>query len=520
VADDDLPTGSFGELLRDLAAAPPAEPRAPIGAGTVIGDAFEVVRRLGAGGMGTVYLGVDRALGRDVAIKVHSAVQAEDATLREAQVTARVRHTNVVTVYEVGEHEGRVFVAMEFLGGGNLREWLATPRPWRAIVDRFVAAGQGLIAAHAVGVVHRDFKPANVLIEDDRTCVSDFGLARPLVVSDLAVGSGTTGAGTPAYMAPEQHRGEAVGPAADQFAFCVALWEALYGAHPFPGARDVRDRFERGPSPPAARGDVPPRLEAILRRGLAADPPSRWPSMAALLAADLRARRRRWLGIAVAVTVAAAAAAGAAVAMVPSPSVPRGLAAAAAASPPSGIVRAADGGWALHLGGIGHDMLEDAVHDRDGNLYLVGHFSAPFELAGSRFVSPGGTSGAGFVIKLDPSGAVAWRRIFAGPSRTVVVRVIAAGDRAGCCTPSVSPPSSPRPWAGSRQPARDISSRPRRRQRCLSPSIAMRRSRSAPTGDLGRRVRRLRLTRRRAGDARGTRDRCGPSRGRSASIAA
>src|SRR5262249_48686785 len=154
---------------------------------------------------------------------------------------ARLSHPNVVVVYEVGEVDGRLFVAMEHVAGGTARTWLTTARRWREIVALYAAAGDGLAAAHAAGIVHRDFKPDNVLVGDDgRPRVADFGLARVLVGDDAtAVPDGATRAGaiagTLAYMAPEQLDGGAVDARADQFAFCAALWEALYGVRAFAG---------------------------------------------------------------------------------------------------------------------------------------------------------------------------------------------------------------------------------------------------------------------------------------------
>src|SRR5207302_1743091 len=167
---------------------------------------------------------------------------------REAQALARLSHPNVVVVYEVGLVDGRVFVAMEYVAGGTARSWLReSPRTAREILALYGAAGDGLAAAHAAGIVHRDFKPDNLLVGDDgRPRVADFGLARGLYDPDAppepdraplvdVTGTGSI-VGTPAYMPPEQLAGAAVDARADQFAFSAALWEALYGARPFPGA--------------------------------------------------------------------------------------------------------------------------------------------------------------------------------------------------------------------------------------------------------------------------------------------
>jgi serine/threonine protein kinase len=215
---------------------------------------YELLGELGRGGMGVVYAARDPALDRPVALKLlrsdFGAASGAARLVREARALARVSHPNVVAVYDVGEEGGRVFVAMELVRGYTLREWQArAPRSVEQVVDLFLQAGRGLAAAHAAGLLHRDFKPENVLVGDDgRVRVSDFGLAR-LLAGEAGPGSGRMGAGavavdraltaagtvmgTPAYMAPEQLRGEPVGPACDQFAFCVTLYEALWGGRPY-----------------------------------------------------------------------------------------------------------------------------------------------------------------------------------------------------------------------------------------------------------------------------------------------
>jgi hypothetical protein len=284
--------------------------------GTKIGR-FVVVAELGAGGMGAVFAAHDPELDRQVALKLMkgSGEGEEDRVrmLREGQAMARVTHANVITVYEVGVEDGAVFLAQELLDGGTLTEWLEEPRPQHEIIDKFIAAGRGLAAAHAAGLVHRDFKPDNVLLgTDGRVRVADFGLARalgraddqlaatvrgggPSVAGDASSKSPMTerltrtGAvmGTPMYMAPEQHRGERADARSDQFSFCVALYHALYGAWPFPGKTAVAlaDAVIAGRMQPPPRGRrVPVRLRRLLARGLRTDPAERYPSMAALLA--------------------------------------------------------------------------------------------------------------------------------------------------------------------------------------------------------------------------------------------
>ncbi len=212
---------------------------------------FELGRQLGVGGMGVVVEARDPRLHRMVALKrmrpdVTRSAVARARFLREAQVLARLHHPNVVTVFEVGEADDEIFIAMEVVAGDTLRDWMRTPHDWREVVDVFQAIGRGLAAAHALGLVHRDVKPANILIDRDGTPkIADFGVARAFHGDDDAAGpisatsslahtlTSTGGVmGTPAYMAPEQGRGGQVDGRADQYAFCVSLHEALTGARP------------------------------------------------------------------------------------------------------------------------------------------------------------------------------------------------------------------------------------------------------------------------------------------------
>jgi eukaryotic-like serine/threonine-protein kinase len=257
--------------------------------GDVLGRYF-ILDRLGSGGMGIVYAAYDPELDRKVAIKLlrpgRAGAEAGARLLREAQAMARLSHPNVLAVHDVGTFGDQVFVAMELVDGADLRQWLAaSPRSEREVLDVFLKAGRGLAAAHAAGLVHLDFKPANVLVgRDGRVRVADFGLAQ------AEGGEESGGAGTRGYMAPEQLTSQPVDARTDQFSFCVSLYEALYGARPF-----APDSFEVEDSPPGSR--VPIRLRRLLLRGLAPDPAGRFASMDDLLAAlenDPRPVRRRW----------------------------------------------------------------------------------------------------------------------------------------------------------------------------------------------------------------------------------
>jgi tetratricopeptide (TPR) repeat protein len=292
-------------------------------------DRFVVTERLGQGGMGVVYAAFDPRSDRNVALKVVrpgcAGLQARARLQREARTAAALAHPNVVTVYESGVGEdGELFIAMELVTGPTLRQWLEErPRPWPAVVRMMIATGEGLAAAHMAGLVHRDFKPDNVLIGlDGRPRVADFGLARPAEASEPEDGRmpstresnptnespaksslTRTGAlvGTLAYLPLEQLRGRKADARSDQFGFCVSLYEALYGERPFEGdsiptlMRALQLRVRR----PGSKGkNVPESLREVVLRGLATAPEDRWPSMEALL---LELRRqvphtsRRWI---------------------------------------------------------------------------------------------------------------------------------------------------------------------------------------------------------------------------------
>src|SRR5262249_4840316 len=178
---------------------------------------------------GVVYAANDPELGGQVALKLLKTALDQERLVREARALARVSHPNVVAVHDVGRWKERVFIAMELVRGRDLRAWLRERRRrWPEVVDVFIAAGRGLASAHAAGLVHRDFKPENVLISSEgRVAVSDFGLARGLEEAPDGTVSGTL-----AYMAPEQAAGELADARSDQYAFCASLFEALHGARP------------------------------------------------------------------------------------------------------------------------------------------------------------------------------------------------------------------------------------------------------------------------------------------------
>ncbi len=266
---------------------------------------YRIVDRIGEGGMGVVYVAHDPELDRRLALKLlrpEPDAAAEDRRTRllvEAQAMAKLSHPNVVTVHDVGRVGEQLFIAMELVEGTTLSVWLARDRPGRGAVLRVLAdAGRGLAAAHGAGLVHRDFKPDNVLVaHDGRVRVTDFGLARasgPVTLSDepldvtgptrpLAMTAAGMLVGTPAYLAPEQWRGHPADARSDQFSFAVTLYEALFGLRPFEGAtvRELASRVTAGeqrPMPPAPRW-----LRTLLARALANRPEDRFPSMTDLL---------------------------------------------------------------------------------------------------------------------------------------------------------------------------------------------------------------------------------------------
>ncbi|MDC0713949.1 tetratricopeptide repeat protein [Stigmatella sp. ncwal1] len=323
-------------------------------------DRYVLLKVVGQGGMGTVYAAYDPELDRKVALKLlrPGKGDAEDSEgrarlLREAQAMARISHPNVITVHDVGTFGSQVFITLEFIQGQTLREWLRKDRhPWQQILQRFLEAGQGLVAAHQAGLVHRDFKPANVLISDSgRVYVTDFGLARLAEAAgqeeaafdaggvfeeqmSAALSSPLTSegviVGTPQYMPPEQYLGNAGDARLDQFSFCASLYWALYGKRPFEpqqmaamaaevsqslqaqSPQEIRRRLGHGTivQDPPRDTRVPSWVRRAVLRGLSLAPEDRFPSMQALLTAlsqqQRRVRRRKVIAAVGAVAVAGA----------------------------------------------------------------------------------------------------------------------------------------------------------------------------------------------------------------------
>ncbi|HEX8701181.1 MAG TPA: serine/threonine-protein kinase [Myxococcaceae bacterium] len=333
----------------------PAKPPAPRNTERV--GRFIPLRVLGEGGMGVVYAAYDPELDRKVALKLlrvtRKDVDLETGRLRlvrEAQAMARISHPNVIPVFEAGPWDGQVYVAMELVDGGTLHDWLKEkPRSWREILEKYLSAGRGLAAAHTAGLVHRDFKPANVLVgRDGRVFVTDFGLARSM--GEAALPSGreqepvpaagpsrpssdqltATGMvmGTPSYMSPEQFLGEELDARSDQFSFCAALYRALYGQRPFdpehlsklvaalrpkappPGTTVPLEQARVAPpvfiQEPPREARVPAWVRRIVMRGLSLERGDRFPTMEALLEAlsqeQRLTQRRRRLGLGAALT--------------------------------------------------------------------------------------------------------------------------------------------------------------------------------------------------------------------------
>jgi len=362
-------TGATADDGRRTMPIPNAEPAPQLERGAMLGR-YLVLHQLGEGWMGVVYSAYDPELDRKVAVKLISAGASEELAgdgqarlLREAQAMARVSHPNVIAVYDVGTLNNRVFVAMELVEGGTLKDWIrAKKRSTKEILITFVDAGRGLAAAHAVGLVHRDFKPENVLISknEGRAQVTDFGLAR---LAGSADERGMKGAaltslpkrieksgddrgrlldaqitqhglvmGTPQYMSPEQHLGKDPDARSDQFSFCAALYWALYGKRPFDPVQlaaaavkldeaEDKTRAERSANAaakasigkgviaePPKEVKVPSEVKKAILRGLSVDPAQRYPSMEELLkrlAPREKSTQRLWVAAVVGVVAIA-----------------------------------------------------------------------------------------------------------------------------------------------------------------------------------------------------------------------
>lgn len=297
-------------------------------------ERYRVEAEVGSGGMSVVYAARDVELGREVALKVMrrdvGESQDQQRLREEARALAGLNHANIVPVYDVGHaKDGRLYMSMELVRGKSLREWTeARPRAVVEILGVMIEAGRGLEAAHAVSLVHCDFKPSNVLVGDDgRVRVVDFGIARKVLLSETITGPGLAGdcearapnrkrpqvIGTPRYMSPEQMRAHPLDAKTDQFSFCLTLYEALYGQRPFLGTSSrqrlrniVHGNIRRQPRGSLVSG----RVHAIVVRGLAASPDDRWPSMNELLRALSAAQHpsRRWVPLVGAAVVGSTAA--------------------------------------------------------------------------------------------------------------------------------------------------------------------------------------------------------------------
>jgi serine/threonine protein kinase len=276
-----------------------AEPLSP---GNTIGR-FVVLGTLGTGGMSVVLSAYDPVLERKVAIKqLRGERWAGEAPwglvrlMAEAQTMARLSHPNVVAVHEIVSTDDGAILVMEHITGSTLRGWLAErERPWREVLGMFLAAGEGLVAAHRERVVHRDFKLDNVMVDHTgRARVVDFGVAA-IVAGEAKRAGPRSFVGTLPYMAPEQLRGEECDARADQFAYCVALWEALHGVRPFAGkTADELGAAIAGRQVCEPVRKTPEWVRNALIRGMASDPDARWSSLEALLRVLRTAPDRGW----------------------------------------------------------------------------------------------------------------------------------------------------------------------------------------------------------------------------------
>ncbi len=259
--------------------------------GEVLLDRYELEELVGSGGMSSVYRAHDRLLDRTVALKVLHEHHLQDPEhverfRREARSAAVLSHPNIVTVIDRGDHDGRQFIVFEFVGGENLKRLIEQnrPLPVATALELATQIARGLSFAHRNGLVHRDVKPQNVLLNGDgQAKVTDFGIARSL---DMQRGMTQTGTvlGTSDYIAPEQAQGQRVDEQSDIYSLGVVLYELLTGEVPFPGENFVAVAMQHINEPPpsvrAKRADVPPRVDAAVQRAMAKDPRDRFPTMA------------------------------------------------------------------------------------------------------------------------------------------------------------------------------------------------------------------------------------------------
>ena len=272
--------------------------------GVSLPSRYRPLRRLATGGMGSIWLAEDELLGRQVVVKLLADNIAEDPQLverfeREARTAAGLSsHPNVITIYDVGEHDGRPHIVMEYLPGGTLAERLdpggrISPRQW---ISWLRQAASALDFAHEQGVVHRDVKPGNLLFDDrGRLVIADFGIARAAYEKPLTRSGELLG--TAAYISPEQARGEPGSAASDRYSLALVAYELLTGARPFGGGgfvEQARRHLEEDPEPPSRRvPSLSPLVDAVVLRGLAKDPGERWPSATAFVTAIASATGER-----------------------------------------------------------------------------------------------------------------------------------------------------------------------------------------------------------------------------------
>jgi serine/threonine protein kinase len=271
-------------------------------AGTRLGT-YEIVALLGEGGMGAVYRAKDTRLNRTVAVKLLSAGLADEAARhrfqREAQMASSLNHPHILTVHDAGDFDGRQYLVTEFVDGGTVRDWaLARPRTWREIVELLTGVADGLAAAHAAGILHRDIKPRNILVSTTGYAkLADFGLAKLEVrrspeEETRTIDQDITGpgflVGTIGYMSPEQTAGQRLDARSDVFSFGVLLYEMLGGKRPFTGISELEVlQSIRHSVPEPLPASVPAPLRAVVEKALEKDPAARYQSMQEMVV-DLR----------------------------------------------------------------------------------------------------------------------------------------------------------------------------------------------------------------------------------------